>query len=179
MPIATGDLLWKYTINSGPGNSAAQANPNDSLGGFMSSTAWSGGTLHDLFDLISGDENAASEAEYRCVVVHNSHATLALQNPKVWIVSETGGGANIAIALDGTGITVNNSASAQAERIANENTAPSGETFSSPTTKGAGLSPANIPAGSVLPIWIRRTATNSVAINNDDVVIRCEGDTAA
>jgi hypothetical protein len=177
--ITTAELVWKLSKNTGPGNSSAQANPNDSIGGFMSSTTWAGGVLGDLFDIISGDENAASTVDYRLVFVHNTNASLALQNPKVWIFSETGGGANIAIALDGTGITVNNSASAQAERIANENTAPSGETFSSPTTKGAGLSPANIPAGSVLPIWIRRTATNSAAINSDDVVIRLEGDTTA
>jgi hypothetical protein len=182
MAIVTGDLLYKYSKNTGPGNSSAQADPNDSIGGFMSSSAWAGGTLHDLFDVVTGDENAASDVEYRCIFVHNNHATLALQTPKIWIVSQSGGvgvGADIAIALDGVGITVSNSASAQAERVANENTAPSGEVFSTPTTKAGGLSPANIPAGSVLPIWVRRSALNTAAVNSDDFVIRIEGDTSA
>lgn len=179
MAITTAELVWRYSKNTGPGKSSAQADPNDSIGGFMSSSAWAGGSLHDLFDVVTGDENAASEAEYRCVFVENTNATLPLQNPKVWISAETAGGAVWAIALDGTGITVNNSASAQAERIANENTAPSGESFSAPTTKAAGLSPANIPAGSVLPVWIRRTAANTGAMNNDGATIRIEGDTAA
>jgi hypothetical protein len=41
----------------------ANADPNASLGGVMSSTAWAGGVLHDLFDVVTGDENAASEVE--------------------------------------------------------------------------------------------------------------------
>ena len=175
--IVTSELVWRYSINTSPGNSTAQGNPNDSIGGYMSSTPWAGGTLHDLFDQITGDENAASEAEYRCVFVHNTNSANALQNPKVWISAETAGGASWAIALDGTGITVNNSATAQAERVANENTAPTGESFTAPTTKAGGLSPANIPAGSVLPIWIRRTAGNTGAVNNDGATIRIEGDT--
>ncbi len=59
--ITTAELVWKYSINTGAGNSTAQASPIDSIGGFMSSTAWAGGVLHDMFDQISGDENAASE----------------------------------------------------------------------------------------------------------------------
>ena len=179
MPIATGDILWKYSKNTGPGNSSAQGDPNDSIGGFMSSTAWAGGTLHDLFDIVTGDENTASEAEYRCVFVHNAHGSLTLQSPKLWLAAEVASGTNVALAIDGTGVVTATSASAQAERIANENTAPSGEAFSSPTTKGAGISVPNIPAGSCIGIWIRRTATNSAAQNADGATPRIEGDTAA
>ncbi len=176
--ITTAELVWKYSVNTGPGNSTA-GTANDSLGGFMASTAWAGGTLHDLFDAITGDENAASEAEYRLVFVHNTNTANALQTPKVWISAETAGGASWSIALDGTGVTSATLATAQAERVANENTAPTGETFSAPTTKAGGLAPANIPFGSVLPIWIRRTAANTAALNNDGATIRIEGDTGA
>ncbi len=176
--ITTAELVWRYSVNTGPGNSTA-GTANDSLGGFMSSTAWLGGTLHDLFDIITGDENTASEAEWRLVFVYNTNAANALQTPKIWIPAETAGGANWACALDGTGVTAAALATAQAERVANENTAPTGETFSSPTTKAGGLAPANIPSGSVLPIWIRRTATNSAAQNADGATIRIEGDSGA
>jgi hypothetical protein len=179
--ITTAELLWKYSVNTSPGNSTAQGNPNDSIGGYMSSTQWTGGTLHDLFDQITGDENAASESEYRCVFVHNTNSANALQNPKVWISAETAGGASWAIGLATQGVvTATQSGTPQASRVADENTAPSpAVTFSSPTTKTGGLSPANIPAGSVIGIWIRRTAANTAAVNNDGATIRIEGDTGA
>lgn len=179
MPIVDTDILWKHSINTGPGNSSAQSNPNDSLGGFMSSTQWAGGVLHDLFDVVIGDENAASDVEYRCVFVHNSHATLTLIAPKVWISAETAGGANGAIALDGTGVLSATSATAQAERVANENTAPAGESFSAPTTKASGIAVPDIGPGQCIGIWLRRSATNSAAINNDGFTVRIEGDTQA
>lgn len=84
--------------------------------------------------------------------------------------------ANAAIAADGTGVVSATSASAQAERIANETTAPSGEAFSAPTTKATGIQLPDIPAGSCVGVWIRRTATNSAAIDSDGAVVRLEGD---
>ena len=179
MPIASTDLLFKLSINTGPGNSTAQPNVNDSLGGFMSSTQVTDATLHNLFDVVTGDENAASDVEYRCIFIHNAHATLALQGAKVWISAEVAGGATAAIALDQTGVVTAGLATAQAERVANENTAPTGETFSAPTTKATGLLIGDIAAGSVQAIWIRRSAANTAAVSNDGVTIRVEGDTAA
>lgn len=180
MPITQADVAFKYSINQGPGNSVAQANPNDSLGGFMSSTPWAGGTLHDLFDVITGDENAASDVEYRLIFVHNTNPSLALLNAKVFLAAEQSGGASVAIALDGTGPVAASSASAQAERVANENTAPTGEAFTSPTTKaGSALSIPSLGSGQCVGVWIRRSAANTGAMNNDNVTISIAGDTAA
>lgn len=177
--IQTSELLFKLSKNTGPGNSSAQADPNDSIGGFMSSTLWAGGSLHDLFDIITGDENTANEAEYRCIFIHNTNGANALQTAKVYLAGEQAGGANVAIALDGTGPVSATSASAQAERIANENTAPSGETFSSPTTKAGSALSVTLGSGQCIGVWVRRTATNSAAVQGDNVTIRIEGDTAA
>ena len=179
MPIAAADLVWNYTVNTGPGLSTV-GTANDSLGGFASSTAWAGGTVHDLFDVISGTENTNLDAEYRCVFVRNAHATLTLENPRIYISGQVAGGADAAIALDGTGVVSSTLATAQAERVANENTAPTGEVFSTTAVDYAsGLAPANIPAGSGIAVWIRRTATNSAAINNDGATVAIAGDTAA
>ena len=179
MAITATDILFKLSKNTGPGNSSAQADPNDSIGGFMSSTQITDATLHNLFDVVTGDENAASDVEYRCFFIHNNHGTLTWEAVKVWLFSETAGGASAAIAIDGTGVVSATSASAQAERVANESTAPSGETFSSPTTKATGLSVGNIGAGQAVAIWVRRTAANTAAVDTDGVIIRAEGDTAA
>lgn len=178
MAITASDILFKLSIDTSPGNSAAQADPDDSLGGYMSTTEITDATLHNLFDVVTGDENAANDVEYRCFFIHNNHASLTWENVKVWISAETASGADADIAIDSIGVVNEDSATAQAERIANEGTAPGG-TFSSPTSKSTGLTVGDIPPGDCVAIWVRRTATNSAAVDNDGVTIRAEGDTAA
>ena len=178
MAITASDIKWKFSVSAGSGNSSSGAAAT-SLGGQISTTEITDATLHNLFDVITGDENAASDVEYRCIFVHNNHGSLTWENVVVWISAETAGGANTAISVDTTGVTPVGSASPQAKTAADESTAPSGQTFTSPTTKGTGLSIGDIPAGSCAAIWLRRTATNSAALDNDSVTIRAEGDTAA
>lgn len=178
MAIQTSDILAKLATTSGAaGNSTAQAAPNASLGKYMSSTQIVDATTNNLFDDISGDENAASTVDYRCFFFHNNHAGITLKSAKVWIFSEVSGGASVAIGLDASGVKAANSATAQATTIANETTAPLNVTFSTPTTKASGLSVGDIPASSCIGIWVRRTAANSSAKNNDGATIRIEGDT--
>ena len=179
MAIVAADILFKLSVTTGPGNSAAQADPNLSLGEFISTTAITDATLHNLFDVVTGDDNAASDVEYRLFFIHNAHATLTWQAPKVWLSAETAGGANIAISVDTTAASALANASAQAKEVANEDTAPTAQTFSSPTTKATGLAVSDIAAGQVKGIWVRRTAANSAALDNDDVTLTVEGDTSA
>lgn len=179
MAITAADIHFHLSINVGPGNSTAQPNPNDSIGGFLSSTEIVDATLNDLFDVITGDENAASVVDYRCFFVRNSHATITLLNTKVWLFSEVAGGASAAIALDGTGIVDFNAVGAQAERVANELTPPAGEVFTAPTTKAAGLNVGDLAPGKAIAVWVRRTAANTSAVDNDGVTIKVEGDTTA
>lgn len=178
MAITAPDILFKFSVVAAAGDTTA-GTAATSLGDQISTTQLTDATLHNLFDVVTGDENAASDVEYRCIFVHNNHATLTWENVVCWISAETAGGAVAAIGLDPAGVTPKGQASAQAATIANESTAPAGVTFSAPTTKGTGLSIGNIPAGSVAAIWMRRTAANTGAVDNDGVTIRCEGDTAA
>lgn len=178
MAITATDILYKFSVAAAAGDTTA-GTAAGSLGDQISTTQITDATLHNLFDVVSGDENAASEAEYRCFFVHNNHGSLTWENVVVWLSAEVGGGAVAAISVDTTGVTPKGQASAQAKTVADENTAPATQTFSSPTTKGTGLSIGNIAAGSVQGIWVRRTAANTGAVNNDGVTIRCEGDTAA
>lgn len=177
MAIVAGDILLKFSVAAAAGNTTA-GTAATSLGDQISTTTITDGALHNLFDAITGDENAASEAEYRCVFVHNNHATLTLFSTKMWLLSETAGGAAIAISADTTGITAKGAATAQAKTIADENTAPATQTFTSPTTKGTGITLGDIPAGSVIGVWVRRTASNGPALDADGVVLRIEGDTS-
>lgn len=178
MAITASDILFKFSVAAAAGDTTA-GTAATSLGDQISTTQITDATLHNLFDVITGDENAASDVEYRCIFVHNNHATLTWENVVVWLSSETAGGAAAAISVDTTGVTAKGSATAQAKTVADESTAPASQTFTAPTTKGTGLSVGNIPAGSVAAVWVRRTAANSAAIDTDGVVIRFEGDTAA
>jgi hypothetical protein len=172
MAITATDILWKFSVAAAAGNTTA-GTAATSLGDQVSTTQITDATLNNLFDDISGAENAASEAEYRCIFVHNAHATLTLQNATVQVLSQTAGGASADIATDNIGNVAVGSASAQAATVANEDTAPSGV-----SAFGAGpLSIGDLGPGQVRGVWVRRTAANSAALNPDGAILRVSGDT--
>jgi hypothetical protein len=183
MAIQSSDILFKLSTTAGSaGNSGAQADINASLGKYISTTQIAG-TLHNLFDRVTGDENAANGTgvgiEYRCIFIHNAHASLPLQLPVIWIYSEVSGGCNIRIGLDTTAQSLIGSASAQALTIADVNTAPAGVSFTAPTTKGTGISlGATLDAGKCIAVWVERKTTNSAAKDADGVTLKVEGDSA-
>lgn len=181
MPIASSDIKYKFSVKTGSAGNSTAGTAAGSLGKYISTTEITDATLNNLFDDVSGDENAASDVEYRCVFVHNAHGSLTLQNAVIWLQAEVANGASVAIAIDDAAASAIGSSSAQADEIADEGTAPGTGvgSFSSPTSKGTGLSLGNIPNGQCRAFWIRRTAANNAALNNDGVTIRVEGDTAA
>lgn len=172
MPIVEADINLRLS------GGASNTNPAASLGGAMSTVA--GGVittavLNNLFDDVSGDEGASGDVEYRCVYVENSHGTLTWSAVKMWIQTLSPSPDSVfAIALAGEGLN------GTAETVADESTAPSGEAFSSPTTKVAGLDLGDLAAGEFYPVWIRRTITaGASAYSSDGPTLRTEGDTPA
>lgn len=176
--IVGSDILTKYSVVAAAGNTTASG-ASTSLGDQISTTAWAGGSVNDLFDNISGAENAASTVDYRCIFVHNNNGANTYENVVAYLSAEVAGGASIAIGVDPTAASAIASASAQAVTIANETTAPAGVTFSSPTTIGAGISLGNIPSGQCRAIWFRRTAANTSALSADGVTLAISGDTGS
>ena len=154
----------EYRLSGG----AANSDPILSIGGAMSSVEATGSTL---FDTVSSAEAAAGDTEYRCVYIYNNGATEAT-SISLWIYAQTpSADTTIAIALGGEG------EGGTAETPANENTAPSGETFSSPSSAGAGLSVGNLANGERYPIWIRRTVSAAAAgVSSDTFTLRCTYD---
>jgi hypothetical protein len=144
-----------------------------------STTAWAGGSVNDLFDNISGAENAASTVDYRGLAILNNNASNTLQNPVIYISAETAGGASIAVGVDSTATSAKGGASAQMLTIASETTAPAAISFSSPTTSGTGLALSDIPVANVKGVWVRRTAANTAALSADGVTLAITGDTGS
>jgi len=179
MAILTTDILRKFSVKTGAAGNSTAGNAAGSLGKYISTTQITDNSLNNLFDDVTGDENAASAVEYRCIFFHNAHASLTYTAPYVWLSAEVSGGTTVAIGIDGIAASVIGDSNAQAGEVANENTAPSGVSFSSPTSKATGLALGDIPAGYCRAIWVRRTAANTPAINNDGATIQIDGDTAA
>jgi hypothetical protein len=177
--ITTGEIKFYLTESVGPGNNTTST-PSGSLGGFISTSQWTGGTINDLFDDVTGDENAASNIEYRCVAIRNTNSTNTAQSFVVWVSAEVSGGTSVAIAVDSHPDSIITDSNHQAVTIINEDTAPDPlPTFSTPTTKGTGLPVGDIAPGYCRMIWIRRTAANSSAKDGDGFTLSWACDTAA
>lgn len=163
MPIVASDI--HYRMSGG----AANADPAAALGGAKSSNSFA---TNAIFDDVSSDEAGTGDTEYRCIYIHNNHATLSLIGAKVWIQAQTSSGdTDIAIALGGEG------KNGTAEAIGSEGTAPSGVVFSQPASFAAGLSLGDLAPGDHYPIWVRRTVNAAASSATDTWTIRVQGDT--
>jgi hypothetical protein len=149
---------------------ASNTNPNNSLGGAISSTVAPG----NLFDDVLGSESNAGDTEYRGVYVKND-GDVDLQATVVWIqVNTPDVDTSVSIGLTALG------SNQTMETIADEGMAPVGVVFTAPASKPGGLSMGTLQAGQRYGIWVRRTVNaGAAAYNNDTFTIRVEGDTGA
>lgn len=162
MAIVSTDIV--YRLSGGSGNS----DQNASLGGAKSSSSASA----SIFDDVSSAEASSGDTEYRCVYIHNNHGTLTYLGSKVWIQTNTpSADTDVAIGLGTSAVN------GTEQTVADENTAPSGVTFSAPTSFAGGLSIGDIPAGQHKAVWIRRTINAGAAVASDSFTLRVQGDT--
>jgi hypothetical protein len=167
MPIVAADIK-EY-------RSTFSASGVDSLGGAITATEVTDNTTHNIWDVVSSAESSAGDTEYRCIYVKNTHGSLTLQSAKVWIQTQTPS-ADTSVEI-GLGTSAVNGTE---QTVANENTAPSGVTFSTAANEGAALSIGNIPNGQHKAIWIKRiVGSSATAANDDSYVLSYAGDTAA
>ena len=161
MAIVSTDI--QYRLSGGASNS----DPALSLGGVKSSTAAS-----NYFDDVSSAEASAGDTEYRCVYVHNNHGTLTLIGAKVFIQTNTpSSDTDVAIGLGSSAIN------GTEQTVANESTAPTGVSFSAPTTFAGGLAIGDLAAGAHKAVWVRRTVNAGAAAYADSFTLRVQGDT--
>ena len=161
MAIVSTDI--QYRLSGGASNS----DPVLSLGGVKSSTAAS-----NYFDDVSSAEASAGDTEYRCVYVHNNHGTLSLIGAKVFIQTNTpSSDTDVAIGLGSSAIN------GTEQTVADESTAPTGVSFSAPTTFAGGLAIGDLAAGAHKAVWVRRTVNAGAAAYADSFTLRVQGDT--
>lgn len=174
MAIVASDILLKFSVTAAAGDTTA-GTAATSLGDQISTTALTSAVLNNLWDDTTGAEAAAGDIEYRCIFVHNNHATLTYVNCTVEVQSQTAGGGSIDIALDNIAISAKGAAVAQAAQVANETTSPG----ASAGAFGAGpLAVGDLAPGQVKGIWVRRTVTAGAgAVDPDGAILRILGDT--
>jgi len=164
MAIQSTDI--QYRLSGGASNTSAAA----SLGGAKSSAA----VPAAIFDDVSSAEAAAGDTEYRCVYVHNGHASLPLIGAALFILVNT---PSTSTTVDvGVGTSAVNGTE---QSVADESTAPSSVTFSAAANQAAGIALGDIPAGQSRAVWVRRTISAGAAAYNDTFSLRVAGDTAA
>jgi hypothetical protein len=162
MAISAANLHWRES-STGPNRGSTISASTDV-------------TVGTLFDAVTGDEASAGAIEYRGIYFTNEDSTSGgLQSAYLWISTQTPGADDVSIALAGEGLN------GTMETIGSYTTAPSGESFTAPASKGAGLSMGTITATTgKYGIWIKRNVPGScAAYNSNSFVLTVEGDSGA
>ena len=104
--------------------------------------------------------------------MHNNHGTLSLIGAKVFIQTNTpSSDTDVAIGLGSSAIN------GTEQTVADESTAPTGVSFSAPTTFAGGLAIGDLAAGAHKAVWVRRTVNAGAAAYADSFTLRVQGDT--
>ncbi|NOQ30254.1 MAG: hypothetical protein GQ570_03930 [Helicobacteraceae bacterium] len=120
------------------------------------------------FDDISSSESFNGDTEYRGFYIKNTHGIDTAFGVKIWIDSQPVGADSLAIGVDPAGVG-DGSTGGVAVTIANEGVAPSGVTFTTPGSQGAGILIGDLLPGQCAAYWQRRVipAETTVKTLND------------
>ena len=164
MSIISTDLKYYKSTATGVGGGG-------SLGGAITATELSSGTIDDLFDSVTGDEADAGSIEYRCVYIKNTNGLTTLRLPKIYIKTNTPS-ANTSVEV-GLGTAA---VGGEEQTIANESAAPVGVTFSLADGQSNGLVFADLPPGQYKSLWVKRIVTAGArAYDNDTFTLSTIG----
>jgi hypothetical protein len=157
MSITSTDI--HYRLSGG----ASNTNPTASIGGAKSSTDAGANIFTDVSSIDAG----AGEVDYRCVYVHNAHASLTLIGANLTVPANTPSPTtDIAVGIGASALNGTEAA------VVDVHTAPAGVTFGSSAALG------DIPAGQSRAVWVRRTVNAGTAAAADTFTLRVTGDTA-
>lgn len=169
MAIVSSDL----TKNLSGG--AANADPNASLGGVISSEVITDDSLNNLFAAANAAEALAGSTKYRAFFVKNTHATITAVSAVVYISSNTPSATTavtIAIADEAVGTDT-------IETIADEDTAPSGPTFVTADGSGNAVAIGDMAPGEMKGIWVKWVLDASTDAVDDAMTIVVRAETSA
>ncbi len=141
-----------YRLSGG----AANADPNASLGGAMSSAAIDSNANPNLFANVGAQEATDGSEKYRCIFI--TPPTKNYIELGIWIDTQTlstDTRLHLGVAPEGV--------NADAEVIADEDTAPANVIFTRPTQDYARLALPDLNAGDRIAVWIKRSVKKEAA----------------
>lgn len=123
-----------------------------------------GSLLNNVYDDVTSAQAAAGLTDYACICRKNTHGSETVFSPKVWIANNTpAAGDTYEIGIEApssqpSGYATNNNP------LPNDTTAPTGVTFSAPTTEATGIAiPVDLGPGEIYYIWRKRIVTAGAA----------------
>lgn len=142
----------------------------------MSSVQITSGAINNLWDDVGGLESRDGDVgEFRCFAIYNADATASMVNTKIWISQEP---TNPAIVIDiGISPTPVGTGAESINNGTNEDLAPSGVSFSHPTTLGGALNAGTLTPGQRRYVWSRRTVMAGAGASSNTtyfVKVACE-----
>lgn len=162
----TGD----YTVYGADGLAHIKiSSVSGSLGGNATQAVTIAYQTNKLFDNIPVSESSVGDTEYRCMYIKNTHASETMAGILMWIDIDPVGSDSLQIGLDPVGVN------GVATTIADENTAPTGVTFSAPTNETTALSFGSLTFGSFYAVWVKRVVpvvTNSTPADTSRIKAR-------
>lgn len=135
---------------------ASNADPNASLGGVGSAEQLGATALNNLFDNVEPAEALAGDVEYRAIDIYNNGDEAATSVEFYFDAQTSSEDTDLAAGLDGT-----------TQSVGDENTAPSGPTFTQPT-EASPLAVSDIAVGGRQRVWIRRTVGAAAGNTSND-----------
>lgn len=167
MPILPTEVQFYLSNPNAGGGYQGIGTPGNSRGKFMSTSQVSAANpIDNLFQDVTGPQNAAGQVDYQCVfVMNNTISGDYMHNPYVWMPLQlfTSGGCFMTVGMDPAGPVPYNSPTAQAALINTNTSAPAGVSawYSPNMVFTAGLLVPDIAPQYCIAIWIQRTAVDS------------------
>lgn len=177
--IVPSDILFLLAAPIATAGYSVMGVAGSSWGGWASTTPVSATALNNIFPDVTGAENAGDQVDYSCIfVLNNTLSGNSMLSITAWLplTDMTAGGVAVAIAADPTAASPKAATVQQALSISSPTIAPSGiTTWVGPSgTNASGVSLGSIAPGYVKGLWIRRTATDSSAVNNQTIGVELD-----
>lgn len=145
------------------------------LGGAITATEVVSGVLHSVFNKVNSDDALLGKTYYKCIYVKNTNASITLETTKAYLLSNTPSpSTSIEIGLGTSAIN------STEQIIPNENTAPTGVSFTALTGVANALNIGNLAVNATKAIWLKLVVgASTIATNSDGVTLQITGDTGA
>ena len=167
--ISAANLSFRFSApDAVAGNAASQANPNASLGGFLSTTVWTGLAVNDLFANVTSNTMQGSKI-HRCLFLCNQHETQPFLDTSLTIVDQPQDSL-LLVGVDVRPASMFAATQQQAAMTLNEQEPPASVLFSSNTT-----AVGNIPPLSCRAVWLRLLPQAAESVTADSAAIKFQG----